>query len=89
MSGRDESVWVVIHMCLETTQVISLYIYLNLKLAKTLCFSFHLIYFFFNKIREQEGRTGSAQRCWGGGGQTMYTHVNKCKNAKIKFLQSE
>jgi hypothetical protein len=39
----------------------------------------------FNKIREQEGRTGSA---WKGGGevaQTMYTHLSKYKNDKIKF----
>jgi hypothetical protein len=32
--GRDEPVWIVIHLCMETTQGISLYSYLYLKLAK-------------------------------------------------------
>jgi hypothetical protein len=61
---RDEPIWVVIHICMETTQGISLYSYLYLKLAKTPCFSYYLLCFFFYKIGEQEGRTGSA---WKGG----------------------
>jgi hypothetical protein len=48
---------------METTQGISLYSYLNLKVAKMICFSFYLICFYLNKIGEQEGRTGSAWRC--------------------------
>jgi hypothetical protein len=42
--------------------------------------------FLFNKIREQEGGTRSARK-WVGRGvmaQTMYTHVCKYKNDKIK-----
>jgi hypothetical protein len=35
-SGRDEPVWVVTHISMETTQEISLYSYLYLKLAKML-----------------------------------------------------
>jgi hypothetical protein len=31
------------------------------KLAKTPCFSYYLLCFFFYKTGEQEGRTGSAQ----------------------------
>jgi hypothetical protein len=62
-SGRDEPIGVVIHICIETTQGISLCSYLYLKLAKTPCFSFAFLYFFFYKIGEQEGRTGSAR--WG------------------------
>jgi hypothetical protein len=31
----------------------------------------------------EEGRTGSAWKEQGRGG-TMYTHVSKCKNSKIK-----
>jgi hypothetical protein len=78
-TGRDETVWVVIHICMEAAQGISLYSYLHLKLARTSCFSFYLICFFFNKIGEQEGGTGSAQR-WGDRvAQIMYTHVSKCK----------
>jgi hypothetical protein len=95
-TGRDEPIGVVIHICMETTQGISLYSYLYLKLAKTPCFSYYLLWFFFYKIREQEGRTGSA---WGRVGvgtiggedgrercrrinmvQIIYTHVYECKN---------
>jgi hypothetical protein len=60
-SGRDEPIWVVIHMCMEATQEISLYSYLYLELAKMAYFSY-LLCFFFYKIGEQEGGTGSAQR---------------------------
>jgi hypothetical protein len=65
-SDIDEPVWVVIHICMETTQGISLYSYIYLKLARTPCFSYYLLFYFFYKIREQEGGTGSAQRQWGG-----------------------
>jgi hypothetical protein len=46
-SGRDEPMWVAIHMCMEATLGISLYRYLYLKLAKNaisflLCFKFSL-----------------------------------------------
>jgi hypothetical protein len=71
---------------MEVMLGISLYSYLNLKLAKMLCLSYYLLRFLFNKIGEQEGRTGSAQKqgMWGRGvAQTMYTHVSKCKNDKI------
>jgi hypothetical protein len=40
---------------------ISLYSYLYLKLAKMLCL-YYFLGFLFNKIREQEGGTGSAQK---------------------------
>jgi hypothetical protein len=53
---------------METTQEISLQNYLYLKLAKMLCFSYYLPWFFFNKIGEQEGRTGTSQR-WGRWGE--------------------
>jgi hypothetical protein len=65
-SGGHELIWVVIHICMETTQGFSMYSYLYLKLAKMPCFSFYLLCFSFYKIGEQEGRTGSSQR-WGGG----------------------
>jgi hypothetical protein len=46
---------------MERTQGNSLCSHLYLKLAKMPCFSFSLLYFFFYKIKEQEGRTGCAQ----------------------------
>jgi hypothetical protein len=77
-TGRDEPMWVVIHKCMEATQGISLHSYPYLKLAKMPCFSYYLLCFFLYKIREQEGRTGSAWR-WpgegkgGGGPNNVYT----------------
>jgi hypothetical protein len=81
-SGRDEPIQVAIHMCMEATLGISLYTYLYLKLAKTLCFSYYFLWFLFNKIGEQEGRTGSAHS-WEVA-QTLYIHVSKCKNDEKK-----
>jgi hypothetical protein len=45
---------------MEAMLGISLYGYLYLKLAKMLCFSYYLLCFLSNKIRQQEGSgTGS------------------------------
>jgi hypothetical protein len=59
---KDEPIWIVILICMETTQGISLYSHLHVKLSKTPWFSCYLLCFFFYKIREQENGTGSAQR---------------------------
>jgi hypothetical protein len=71
---------------MEATLGISLYRYLNLKLAKTMSFLLSLS-FLFNKIRE-EGGTSPAQKTGEEGrgevAQTMYTHVSKCKQDKRK-----
>jgi hypothetical protein len=64
-TGRDEPTGVVIHMCMETTQGNSLCSSLYLKVAKMPCFCYYPLHFFFYKIGEQEGRTGSAQWGWG------------------------
>jgi hypothetical protein len=53
---------------MEATLGISLYNYLYLKLAKMLCLSYYLLCFLFNKIREKEDRTYSAQK-WGWDGR--------------------
>jgi hypothetical protein len=66
-SGRDESIRVIIHVCMEARLGVSLYSYLYLKLAKMLCLSYCLLCFLFNKIGK-EGRTGSAWK-WGGCGE--------------------
>jgi hypothetical protein len=82
-SGRDELMWVAIHMCMEAMLRISLHSYLYLKPAKTLSF---LLFFMFSLQQNwiQEGGTGSAQkREWREGDQTMYTHMSKCKYDKI------
>jgi hypothetical protein len=63
----------------------SLYSYLYLKLVKMLCLSYYPLCFLFNKIGEQEVRTGSAGSRGGGEvAQIRYTHISKCKNDKIK-----
>jgi hypothetical protein len=66
-TSRDEPIGVVIHKCMETTQGISLYSYLYLKLAKMPCLSHYCLCFFFYKIGDEEGRTGSAWRELGFG----------------------
>jgi hypothetical protein len=45
-SGRDEPIGVVIHICMETTEGISLSSYLYLKLAKMPFFFFIIFYIF-------------------------------------------
>jgi hypothetical protein len=52
-SGRDESVWVVIHMCMEAMLGISVYSCPYLKLAKMLCLSYCCLCHLFNKIGEE------------------------------------
>jgi hypothetical protein len=96
-SGRDESIQVVMHMCMEAMLRIFLYSYLYLKLAKMLCLSDYHLCLLFNKIGE-EGRTGSAWKWggWGGRGrrggrremaQTMYAHMNKwINNKKLLYI---
>jgi hypothetical protein len=61
-SGRDALMWVAMHMCIEAMLVISLHSCPYLKLAKTLCLSYYLLCFLFNKIGEQKGGTGSDQK---------------------------
>jgi hypothetical protein len=75
--------WVAIHKCMEAMLGIFLHLY-----PKTICLSYYLLSFLFNKSGE-EGRTGSAWK-WEVGGmgrrgvvaQTMCTYVSKCKNDK-------
>jgi hypothetical protein len=52
-SGRDEPIWVVMHMCMEAMLGISLYNYPYVKLAKTRCLSHYCLCLLFNKIGEQ------------------------------------
>jgi hypothetical protein len=56
---------------------ISLYSYLYLKLAKMLCLPYCLFCFLFNKIREQDSGTGSAQKL--GPGASDPNNVYTCK----------
>jgi hypothetical protein len=82
-SGRDEPMWVVLHMCMESMIGISLYNYLHLKLAKTLCFSFYPSCFFFNKITRGWNRFCKSQ---GRGEMAMCIHMKvNVKMIKIKF----
>jgi hypothetical protein len=94
-SGRDEPKWVVICMCMEAMLRISLYSFLYLKLAKTLCLLI-LTYVFSstkseNKRSEQvltrSGRRGGGECVKGEVALTMYSHVSKHKNHKKKNKQ--
>jgi hypothetical protein len=46
--GRDVSIWVVIHICLEAMLGITLYSYTYLKLPKTLCL---IVDYFFSSTK--------------------------------------
>jgi hypothetical protein len=52
-SSRNELVCIATHKCMEAVIGITLYSYLELKLAKMLCLSYYLLCFLFNKIGEQ------------------------------------
>jgi hypothetical protein len=51
-SGRDEPIWVVMHLCMEAKLGISLYSYLYLKLAKLLCLSYYRYIFSSTKLEK-------------------------------------
>jgi hypothetical protein len=53
-SGRDESMWVAIHMCMEAMLGISLYSYLHFKLAK--CFVSLIIFYVFSSTKSEKKR---------------------------------
>jgi hypothetical protein len=88
---------------MEATLGISLYSYLYLKLAKCYDFFIIFYAFSSTKLENKRaeqvlsGRVGrqergrGSRRLWEGGrgkvAQTMYTHVSKCKNYKIKKLK--
>jgi hypothetical protein len=48
-SGKDEPIWLVIHICKETTERISLYSYPYLELAKIPCFL--IIFYVFSSTK--------------------------------------
>jgi hypothetical protein len=86
-SGRDESIRVVIHLCMEAILGISLHSCLYLKIAKILCLSCYCLCILFNTIGE-EGKTGSSWKregmrgeggCRGGGGGREEKWPKQCK----------
>jgi hypothetical protein len=81
--------WVAIHKCMEAMLEISLYSYLYPKLAKTL--SFFLSLKFSLQQNQRRGQNRFCLEASGGRGwhrQSMYTHVSKCKNDKVKGERS-
>jgi hypothetical protein len=88
-SGRDEPIWVVIHICMETTNNLPIHLSSSQMSNKAMLFLSSDMCF-FNKIGEQEDRAGSAQR-WGAMkvAKIMYIHVSKCKNYKGKLKKNK
>jgi hypothetical protein len=70
---------------MEAMLEISLYSYLYPKLVKYYVFLIIIYVLSSTKLENKEGNTGSSLK-WGEGevAQTMYTHVSKCENNKIK-----
>jgi hypothetical protein len=85
---------VAIHMCMQAMLGIPLYSYFYLKLEKH--YVFLIISYVFSSTksenkrveqilpRSRDGGVGREERRRGEVAQTMYTHVSKCKNGKIK-----
>jgi hypothetical protein len=65
--------WIAIQKYMEAVVGISLYSYLYLKLAKTLCLSYYLLWFLFNKIGEQVLPSGVGREEGGGDPNNVYT----------------
>jgi hypothetical protein len=86
-SGRDEPMWIAIHMCMEATLGISLYSYLYLKLAKMLCLSYYLLVTKLENKRAEQvqpGRGGGR-----GGPNNVYTCEQMQKGLKKKFCERQ
>jgi hypothetical protein len=86
-SGRDESVQVAIHMCMEAMLGISLYTHLYLQLEKCHVFLISCYVFSSTKLEKRaeqvlhgsKGGWGRGRWGWGWRGEmasTMYTHMN-------------
>jgi hypothetical protein len=71
--GRDEPVWIVVHMPMKVMLGISLYSNLYLKLAKVLCLSYYLFCFLFKKMGDKEAEQVLPGRVGGGGPNNVCT----------------
>jgi hypothetical protein len=88
-SGREQPIWVVIHICMVTTLGIFLYSYLYLKLAKMLVLIISYV-FSSRKLENKRAEQVLPRSGDGGGGKVvhiMYTHVSRFKNDKINFFK--
>jgi hypothetical protein len=65
-SGRDESIQVVMHMCMEAMLGISLYSYPYLKLAKTICLCIIAYVFSSTKLEKWPEQALPGRRRVGG-----------------------
>jgi hypothetical protein len=66
-SGKDEPMWVAIHMCMEAPLEVSLYSYLYVKLEKS--YTFITVFYIFSSTKsENKGRTRSAWKRGRGDG---------------------
>jgi hypothetical protein len=66
-SGKDEPMWVAIHMCEEAPLEVSLYSYLYVKLEKS--YTFITVFYIFSPMKsENKGRIRSAWK-WGRRGR--------------------
>jgi hypothetical protein len=75
-SGRDEPMWVVLHMCIEATLGISPVFISNYQNHYVFLIT---SYVFFSTESESKRAEQVLPRTGRGLAQTMYTYVNKCK----------
>jgi hypothetical protein len=75
--GRNETIWIAIHKCMETTPGISLYSYLYHKPAKMLCLFFLLSPVF---SLQQNQKRGQNRFCLEAGGWEWEGRWHKHRN---------
>jgi hypothetical protein len=76
--GRDEPIWIVIHMRVEATLGISLYSCLYLKLAKNAMFFLLSLMFSLQQNQRTRGQNRICRK-WGGGNRECPNNVYTCE----------
>jgi hypothetical protein len=96
-SGRDESIQVVIQMCMEAMLRISLLLSLSQASKIPMSFLLSLVFSSTKLEKRTEQVLPGSKEAWGGEGggreqegemaQTMYAHMNKWINNKKQYLK--
>jgi hypothetical protein len=85
-SGKEEPMWVAIHMCMEAMLGISLYSSLSQTSKNTMSFLLSLMFSLQQNWRRGRNQILPGSRVVVGGRRwpKQCIHVSKCKNVKIK-----
>jgi hypothetical protein len=83
--GSSEEVWKRCNTQVHGSNARNLSVQLSSsQTSKMLCLSYYLLCFSSTKLRTRRQNRFCPEEMGEGDGKTMYTHVSKCKNYKIK-----